>query len=272
MRTNELTSEAAKRIRGAMTPAASLIMILLLTAWGLILASRAISLLIGSLFFEAAAEEMLSSALSAAVGIVGFLLICDPLWLNARRWFFRLDEGYVPLRAAFYYVSSVARYRQAMCFTLILTAIRFLVSLLCFLPAAVVWAAVCIVETADVYTLLAVILDAVLLLLGIVFSYYLLSGLFLTEYLFITGQEIKVFAAVKRSFRLMHGSRSRLFKLLCNLIPYFLISFAVVTLPLTIPHIESCFAVLAKQLLAENKSDAREAPDGQHGGEYVFTE
>lgn len=51
MRTNELTSEAAKRLRGAMTPAASLIMILLLTAWGLILASRALSLLIGSLFF-----------------------------------------------------------------------------------------------------------------------------------------------------------------------------------------------------------------------------
>ena len=69
MRTNELTSEAAKRLRGAMTPAASLIMILLLTAWGLILASRALSLLIGSLFFEAAAEETLFSAVSAAIGI-----------------------------------------------------------------------------------------------------------------------------------------------------------------------------------------------------------
>ena len=136
MRTNELTSEAAKRLRGAMTPAASLIMILLLTAWGLILASRALSLLIGSLFFEAAAEETLFSAVSAAIGIAELLLICDPLWLNARRWFFRLDEGFVPLRAAFYYVSSVALYRRAMCFTLVLTAIRFLSALLCFLPAA----------------------------------------------------------------------------------------------------------------------------------------
>ena len=148
MRTNVLTSEAAKRLRGAMPPAASLIMILLLTAWGLILASRALSLLIGSLFFEAAAEETLFSAVSAAIGIAELLLICDPLWLNARRWFFRLDEGFVPLRAAFYYVSSVALCRRAMCFTLVLTAIRFLSALLCFLPAAVVWAAVCVVETA----------------------------------------------------------------------------------------------------------------------------
>lgn len=257
MRTNEIASEAARRLRGAMTPAASLIMILLLTAWGIVLASRAISLLISSLFFDVALEGTFSFFVSAVVGLVGFLLICDPLWLNARRWFFRLDEGYVPLRAALYYVSSVARYRRTLCFTLILTSIRFLASLLCFLPAAVVWAAVCVVETADVYTLLAVILDAVLFVLGVLFSYYLLSGLFLTEYLFITRQEIKTFAAVKCSFRLMNGARGRLFKLLCNLIPYFLISFAVVTLPLTIPHIESCFAVLSKQLLAENKSDAK---------------
>ena len=63
-----------------------------------------------------------------------------------------------------------------------------------------------------------------------------------------------------------------MFKLLCSLIPYFLISLAVVTLPLTVPHIESCFAVLAKQLLTENQSGAFKDPDRQDGGEYVFTE
>ncbi len=272
MRTNELVAEASKRLRGAMTPAASLIMILLLTAWGLALATHAFSLLLHSMFLHSDTTQPLVSAMPVLFGTACFLLICGPLWLNARRWFFRLDEGFVPLRTAFYYVSSISRYRKTLCFTLSVTGLRFFAALFCFLPAAIVWAAVRVVAFADVYTLLAVILDGILFILGIAFSYYLLSGLFLSEYLFISGQKHTPFSAVRCSFQLMRGGRGRLFKLLCSLIPYFLISLAVVTLPLTVPHIESCFAVLAKQLLTENQSGAFKDPDRQDGGEYVFTE
>lgn len=267
MQTTELASEASRRLRGMMTPAASLVMILLLMIWGLVLAAQAFSIFLSSMFSESLSAEPFATMIPALFCAVGNLLVTVPLWMNAKRWFFRLDEGAVPLCAAFFYVSSLRRYRTAFWFSAVQTVARFLAVLVCLLPAAIMWAALRVVQTADVFTLLAVIMDAVLFLLGLGFSYYLLTGLFLTDYLFIVGYTARPLQAMRRSFQLMQGHRGTLFCLLCNLIPYFLMSLTVVTLPLTVPHIESCFAVWAGDLLKAGKAGAP-----QYGGNDVIIE
>lgn len=271
MRTNELTAFASKRMRGAVTPAASLVLAMLLLTWGLALASRAVSLLIAALLSADAYTELYQTWLPILFGVLANILLVFPLWISIRRWIWRLDEDIRPLRTAFYYLSSPRRYIKVLWFSLVCTAVSFTVLLACFFPAAVVWAAVSVMQVADVWTVIAVILDLLLLLLGGFFAGYFLFGMFLSHYCFIAGYTENPFKAIALSFTVMRGNRARLFSLFFNLIGYFLISLAVISLPLTVPHIESCFAVLAKELFTE-----RIVPGvhfhNKENSEYVFTE
>lgn len=271
MRTNELTALASKRMRGAVTPAASLVLALLLLTWGLGLASRAVSLLLALLFSGDAALEPYRTWIPAAIGSALSFLIVLPLHLSMRRWIWQLDEEIRPLREAFYYFSSFSRFVKAFGFVLVDITACFLALLICFFPAAVVWTAVAVIQIANVWTVIALVFAVLLLLLGLFFAGWFITGRFLASCCFLAGLTENPFRAIALSFRLMRGKRRSLFALFFHLLPYFLIVITIIFLPFAVPHIESCFALWAKCVFAERIHPA-DYTQPKEDTEYVFTE
>ena len=271
MRTNELTAFSSTRMRGAVTPAASLVLALLLLSFGFSLASRAISILLALLFSQDSGDPLYTVWFPAGIGAALSLFFTLPLHLGMRRWIWMLDEDILPLREAFRFWSTSKRFGKALGYVTLNALIWFSTLLFCFFPAAFVWAATAVVQIADVWCAVAVILGILLFILGAVFSGYILSGTLLSGYCLIAGLTENPFRLFSLSFKLMRGHRKSFFALFFYLFPYFLLSISVVLLPFTVPHIESCFALWAKecifgQIRGQSHSDSKEE------GEYVFTE
>lgn len=271
MRTNELTAFASKRMRGAVTPAASLVLALLLLGFGLALVSRAVSILLAILFSQDASDALFGTVLPASLGSVLSLLFVLPLHLGMRRWIWLLDEDILPLREAFCYWALRKRFGCAVAYVTVNALIWFFTLFFCFFPAAFVWAATAVIQLADIWTAVAVVLGILLFVLGCVFSGYILSGTFLSSYCLIAGFTKNPFKAAALSFKLMRGHRAKLFALFFHLVPYFLLSLTVVLLPFTVPHIESSFTLWAKERIAEQLT-AEVYSESKEEGEYVFTE
>ncbi|MBM6921438.1 hypothetical protein H6A12_09755 [Phocea massiliensis] len=257
MTTNEIAAASGRRMRGVMTPAASLVMISLLVLFGSLLSVSVCRSFFQTLLFESEQHTGIPVPISALFGTLALLLLCLPLYLNLKRWIVLLDDGFVPLRCAFSYFSSFAQYKKALCFSALRACVSFLFIFVCFLPSSLLLS---IVSNASpesgLFVMICLVLCAVLFLLGCFFCYYTLAGLFLSDYLFILNEEISPAAAIRRSFRLMRGHRLSLLRVIAYRIPYLLLSIFIVTLPLTVPIIESTFAVFANSLLSSEPSDS----------------
>ena len=192
----------------------------------------------------------------AVIGIIELLLLCFPLYLNMKRWIVLLDNGFLPLRCAFSYFSSFTEYKKAFCFTSFRALALFASVFICFLPSSLLLTILSkLSPESGLWLIVCFVLSAVLFLLGCFFCYYLIAGMFLSDYLFIEGQVSSPLKAIRLSFSMMHGHRFRLLCVIGYRIPYLLLSVFIVSLPLTLPIIESTFAVLAHDILLTHQSE-----------------
>lgn len=256
MTTNEIAAISGKRMRGVMTPAASLVMISLLVFLGSLLSVKACKLFVSSLLFESSTQTDEFFPVCAVIGIIELLLLCFPLYLNMKRWIVLLDNGFLPLRCAFSYFSSFTEYKKAFCFTSFRALALFASVFICFLPSSLLLTILSkLSPESGLWLIVCFVLSAVLFLLGCFFCYYLIAGMFLSDYLFIEGQVSSPLKAIRLSFSMMHGHRFRLLCVIGYRIPYLLLSVFIVSLPLTLPIIESTFAVLAHDILLTHQSE-----------------
>ncbi len=251
MTTNEIAAVSGRRMRGVMTPAASLVMISLLVFFGSLLSIGVCRSFFQTLLFESAQHTGAPIPISTLFGTLILLLISFPLHLNLKRWIVLLDDGFVPLRCAFSYFSSFSQYKKAFCFSFLRTCTSFFFIFVCFLPSSLLMFVASAASSSELKLLVMIclILCTILFLLGCFFCFYALAGLFLSDYLFISNTDISPISAIRHSFHLMKGHRLSLLRIIAYRIPYLLLSIFIVTLPLTVPIVESTFAVFANSLL-----------------------
>lgn len=278
MRITEITGAAAKRLRGSVGAAVSLWMVQMLCYLVFLLAGYSVTLLFNTVLYSLTpGSAMVTSAMGTLASLILVLAITFPLRLNIRRWFFLLDDGFLPLKAAFSYFTSAREYVSAFCYSLVSFGAAVGAFFLPMLPTLFLIALLRVQylraggEVGSYFAVLC-ILTALLGLLALLFSMYFIIGFFFADYLYAAKIEKGPIAAIRRSLQLMRGRRCEWLGLMCMQLPYFLAALLIIPLPFCIANIRSSLALYARSVFTKEFGEFSPAgrepfPQGEAAGQ-----
>ncbi len=201
-----------------------------------------------------------SAAVTAAgISLLIFVLYA-PLSLGLRRFFLSaVYEKKPKLSKLWYYYEHTHAFRYAVSLQLQVWCRTFCWALLFHLPGLLVlavWWKSCQTASVQAEAMRAPLglLSGLLLLIGILFTFYHSLGYFLAPYLQGAGVKGQTAAqAIRISMRLMDGKRKEILLLRFSFVPWFLLSALVIPLGVVYPYFQTVQAFFAARYIREKR-------------------
>lgn len=210
--------------------------------------------------------EPWSTVTAVVVGAAVSFFYYFPLKLSVKEWYLKLLEKEPPLSVAFRSFTSARRYLATLFFSAGCAVIRFLTVFMLLVFPAILTA---VLQSGfelnhGIYGIggMIVVLNILLYIAAAIFSLYFLVGFSLADYIFLKGVCRRPIAALRLSTKIVSENSSLVFSTIISLIPYFLASLLIITLPFTLVKIRAAYAAMAescidKQISAKGENNEK---------------